>query len=267
VVATGGYLVKVVATKSHVATLQGALARQQRISEQRAKQIDRLTQRLENRPLGTGGETVASAGGTSTLTPTDTTSTPTTTDLSPDTDSTTPTTVQVQPLEPIDVSSTTPTTTPTDTTGGQTEPASQYKSRQLGRLRASYEAAALKAEGDYTKKLEGLQTSYSAALLELRTRLREQGNLDGVLALRTEIAKVNSDGLPKAANHNSKTIRGMQASVIKTAVAYESEKRRRLAFYLRQYLGHLDALEKKHTQDGELEKAIEVRTEKKRISG
>lgn len=126
-----------------------------------------------------------------------------------------------------------------------------------------YELAISKAKSAHYHQLETLSYQYTSALENSATELQKQGDLDALLAVKSEIERFNDKGLVPAKNED-----GTHSSVIKLRKIYndsrakaDAAKDQTIAELTNQYLAYLEELQKKLTQDGQLEQALLVKAE------
>lgn len=137
----------------------------------------------------------------------------------------------------------------------------------LQQARQKYEAglqAYAQAEVD---KITALKTAYISGLQEVMKKVQAKGDLDGVLGVKNESEKFNNDqSFPVTVVAAPVELKDFQTLCNDKMAAYGTEKQQKSAALTQQYLAFLDALEKTLTKQGALDKALEVRKEKKAVS-
>lgn len=143
----------------------------------------------------------------------------------------------------------------------------QTESHPLQAKKEPYELAISKANSLCHYQLETLSYQYISALENYAAEFQKQGDLDALLAVKSEIALFNKEGLVPEKNAN-----GTHPSVIKLRQIYndsraqaDTTKNQAIAELTDQYLAYLEELQKKLTQNGQLDQALLVRAEVTRI--
>ncbi|MBT8038142.1 MAG: LamG domain-containing protein [Verrucomicrobiae bacterium] len=126
-----------------------------------------------------------------------------------------------------------------------------------------YELRITQADSLYADQLEVLARQYTSALDGTAALLQKQGQLEGLLAVKAELKRFNETETVPAKNSD-----GTHASVLKLRTIYnqsrakaDAQRGQSMTKLTQSYLADLGALQKKLTQDGELEQALRVKTE------
>lgn len=126
---------------------------------------------------------------------------------------------------------------------------------------------AIAANGE--ERLKRLRTEYVAVLSKLETGAKARGDLDGVLVVRNEFARLEkglapSDGerkaMPEVLSKSRTQYEKDLASVMAELQAQQTQAEK-------QYLADLETLERQLTQKGNIDGAMEVRREREQIAG
>lgn len=143
------------------------------------------------------------------------------------------------------------------------------KSPELVTLSANYgrQFKAINAEGQ--ERIKRLRAEYAVGLAELEKAAQAKGDLDSVLVVRAESARLVKGTEPseeeKAAMPNALTkIRGQYTEAL---TRYLTELQEKQVQVQKLYLTDLEALERQLTQRGNIEGAMEVRRERAQVAG
>lgn len=142
------------------------------------------------------------------------------------------------------------------------------KAPELAMLVARYGRQFKTIAANAEELIKQRKTEYVAVLGEAEKSATSRGNLDEVLAVRGEIARVNK-GIPPTDAEKA----ALPDAISKGRSQYEhglsrvmSALREKQAQVQKQYLTELEALERQLTQRGNIEGAMEVRRESKEVS-
>lgn len=121
---------------------------------------------------------------------------------------------------------------------------------------------------DGEQRIKQAQAGYAAALAELENAAKRRGDLDGVIAVRAESARFGKGTEPSVAEKSA-----MPESLSQQRSRYDTELTRlvgeiqeKQTQVQKQYLAELETLERHLTQRGNIEGALEVRSERAHVA-
>ena len=139
---------------------------------------------------------------------------------------------------------------------------------EIQALWAPHEAAQKAVAAERDKKLANLDYIYLLNVEKLKNDRAAAGDLDGALAAKAELDRLSahqalSDEQRKAMNLALQALRASYDAALK---GYDDEAAKQNAALLQKLLADLEALEKRITTTGDLDKALRVKAEKERIA-
>ena len=136
-------------------------------------------------------------------------------------------------------------------------------------VKAGYTAALASVRDAAAKKLAKLPDEYSRMLEALQKTLQTQGDLDGVLGVRNEIARFQKDKKVPESDVLDDHIQVVDArqKYRASAARMTSDRDREIAVAFQQYTNRLAALKRQLTVDGKIDAAIEAQKEEERARG
>jgi len=148
-------------------------------------------------------------------------------------------------------------------------PAGAAEPARLTGSRAAYEAALDAAGQKGERKLQELEAAYESALRNLEEQLQRQGDLEGLLAVREERARLRSgDREPAAAATNAPQPLGETREKYRAARrGAEAEAAARIVDLTDRYLAVLSGMQADLTRTGKIDDAVAVKQEAERARG
>jgi len=133
-------------------------------------------------------------------------------------------------------------------------------------LEADYETAVRNAETGHAERVESIGKKYAKALLQLKERLKGEGDLHGVVACNKEIERFKSESSVPSTSPKGlhATLRHAQDHYRKLVAQSATEKAKNTARMTQQLIAKLDAIKKDLVKDERLEEAFKVDEEIKK---
>src|SRR5262249_21295652 len=117
------------------------------------------------------------------------------------------------------------------------------------------------------EKVTTLNKDYLATLEKLKQEVASRGDLDGALAARNEIDRVNRGQIPPPSNAVPSWLLGPQKKYEQDVQLATKTLSERADALKQKYVRDLDELQKQLTVAGDLDGAVAVRAEKQRMVG
>jgi len=138
---------------------------------------------------------------------------------------------------------------------------------ELKLIGAPYFAAVETVSADYQKWIVATETWYLAELDKLQSARAKTGDLEGALAIKAERERIASHAPtpPEQIPTMPQSLRALRAQFDQGMKRNMDEGTRRIDLARRKYLADLEALQKRLTIAGDLDKALAVKTEKERF--
>lgn len=146
-------------------------------------------------------------------------------------------------------------------------PVQAAPSADVKELRTKYEQMLASFQSDSEKELQGWPQAYAAELNKVEEKFQSGGDLEGLLAVRGEIARFKKESkIPDdAVVAVSPVLRDVQLKWQKMPETIEIEKSKKIVSFSRKYFDFLEELKKKLTMKGQVEEAIEANNEIARV--
>ncbi len=137
---------------------------------------------------------------------------------------------------------------------------------ELEALRERFTAEVSKLQEKKQTAIHEWEREYLQSLLALKTEVRDEGNLDGVLALRQETERFLAErGLPDPLSA-FEALNSLQLEALKGLERLDLVEQNELHTLAKRYDGLLEKLQRTYTQQNQIEAALEVKKERERIA-
>jgi hypothetical protein len=146
--------------------------------------------------------------------------------------------------------------------------AAPAQSEALAKMRKAFAAGVEKATLDSREKLDRLDGVYAEALARLRKKAQSDGDLDGLLALKEETKRFQSDGSVTEGDlsNASAALLKLQQSFIASRGKAERAEAEAVVALAEKYDAALEALQTKLTRDDKLEEALATKQERNQLA-
>lgn len=134
--------------------------------------------------------------------------------------------------------------------------------------KALYETRLQEIEEQYANSITNLATKYTQALEKSAAELQKKGDLDGLLAMKKEIARFKSVGkVPESSPADAPaTVKNYQKIYREASAEAVATRHESVTKLTASYQTHLESLQKKLTQEGKIEEAILIKKEADALS-
>lgn len=138
----------------------------------------------------------------------------------------------------------------------------------LEAAKRNYEGAISTAERDCRTRTQALNQEYAKSLDQLQDNAQANGDLDSVMATKSEKERYLKARTVTEADLSSSSavLRSVQTQFLRASIGFEIEKNERLLGLARNHEAILAELEKELTKQGNFDEAVKVREERDLIS-
>jgi hypothetical protein len=138
----------------------------------------------------------------------------------------------------------------------------------LEAAKRNYEGAISTAERDCRTRTQALNQEYAKSLDQLQDNAQANGDLDSVMATKSEKERYLKARTVTEADLSSSSavLRSVQTQFLRASIGFEIEKNERLLGLARNHEAILTELEKELTKQGNFDEAVKVREERDLIS-
>jgi hypothetical protein len=142
------------------------------------------------------------------------------------------------------------------------------KDKDLPALKASFEKSLKAIIADCDASTKSWPSNYVAALKDLQTKFQKEGNLDGWSNVKSELDRFNTD--PRIPDGNLSSVAGLQmiqAKFRELPAQVALDKNQKIVALSQKHIAKLTAWQTDLTKQGNMEDALAVNAEIKRVKG
>lgn len=143
----------------------------------------------------------------------------------------------------------------------------QAQQADLGKLKKQYEDAYQVIESETAHSQSALVTAYTNELQSLRGKTQKAGDLDKLKTVLAEISRAQTEQSLPAILPDVQDVRTLAEVYRQRSQEVQTRRAQRLVAVASQYDKLLDTLQRKLTQEGKLDAATAVQTERKLLPG